>query len=138
MSITVQASFQTVDSIVHDPLFLYGSSDDIKFIPGVLLAGVAYPAGSVLGLAATGVNAGKMTLCAFAAGDGSQNPYGILVFPLDLTVATGTGSDANVSIAVTGYFNETALTFGTGYTITLLRQALRNIGIFARAPGYSG
>lgn len=68
---------------------------------------------------------GKYKLSALAATDGSQNPCAIL-----LEAADAAGQDAYGVVALSGCFNEGALTFGTDQTLALSRAALAALNIY--------
>ena len=125
--------FRTVDAIVPNPLLLPGKRH--LTMPFTILGGRFLMAGSVLGQVAA---SGKLVLSVAAAGDGSQVPVGILAEDVNAYDFSGSALDVGVPVYVQGMFNETALTFGAGQTIALLRNALRALGIFTMAPGFSG
>jgi len=65
-------------------------------------------------------------------------PVGILAEDVNAYDFAGSALDVGAPVYVQGMFNETALVFGTGQTITLLRAALKSLGLFTMAPGFSG
>lgn len=134
MAIPHPARYRYVDAIVHNPLMLPGA--DPVFMNFVIEGGQNLIPGSVLGrVTATG----KLKLVAAAAGDGSQNPVAILCEKLDTFAADGvTPQDITMAVAVSGYFNETVLNYGAGYTVAALKPLLQAVNIYTRAPGYSG
>ena len=134
MSIPNTAKSRIVDSVVFNPLWLPGHEP--KFMNYTLVGGAVYVAGSVLGrVTATG----KLNLSAAAAGDGSQVPMAILPHDVVAYAADGvTAEDKQVAVAVQGYVNETALTFGAGHSVSTVKETLRATGMLMRAPGYSG
>ena len=82
--------------------------------------------GSVLGrITATG----KFVLSAAAAGDGSEVPRAILAESVDATAA-----DVEAIVYESGEFNEARVTLGAGHTIASVRDGLRDLGIYLRAP----
>lgn len=134
MSNPFPAASGIVDSIVHNGLWLPGKSP--VFMTYTLIGGSTYLAGSVLGRVTA---SGKLKLSASAAGDGSQAPMAILPHDVSAFAADGTtAEDKTVAVAVQGYVNETALVLGAGHTIASVKEALRALGMFLRAPGYSG
>lgn len=80
---------------------------------------------------AAGTN--KLTLALAAAEDGSADPFAILLEEIDAS-----GADKNCPVVVEGYFNEEALTYGTGHTADTVRVPLRQKGIHIRTMKYSG
>lgn len=117
----------TVSALVHNELQLPGK--DIVLAPWKIASGQVLKAGSVLGFITA---SGLAKLSASAAGDGSQVPKAILLEDLDTTDGVKT-----FTIAVEGFFNETALVLGAGHTIDSVRVALRDAGIYLAAPRYS-
>lgn len=71
---------------------------------------------------------GKYKRAVVAATDGSQRPVGILVGDVDATAA-----DKAASIFRTGEFNEAALNFGAGHSVSTVRDALEAQNIYLRA-----
>lgn len=119
----------TVHAHVENPMFLPGK--DPILAPFKIEEGQNLKAGSVLGAKSS---TGELVLSLAAAGDGSEVPVAILLEDLDLSAE----SDAKVfSVAVEGFFNETALVFGTGHNANTVRLALRDRGIYLSAPRYS-
>lgn len=125
--------FRTVDAFVPNPLLLPGKKH--LTMPYTILGGRFLMAGSVLGAVTA---TGKLVLSTAAAGDGSQVPVGILAEDVNAYDFAGSALDVGAPVYVQGMFNETALVFGTGQTITLLRAALKSLGLFTMAPGFSG
>lgn len=135
MTIQYPVTSQVVDGIVFNGLFLPGHTP--KFENVTIKGGVTYMPGTVLGqITATG----KFVMSAAAAGDGSEVPIAVLTMPIATFDTDGvTALDMKASVVVhEGYFNETALIFGAGFTIAQIKSALLARGIFTRAPGYSG
>jgi hypothetical protein len=93
-----------------------------------LISGQNLTRGAVLGRITTG---GKLTLSLSASSDGSQTPCAILAE--DTNASAG---DKTCTVYVTGEFNSSALTFGTGHTATTLATlaALRDASIFLKTP----
>lgn len=117
----------TVSAVTHNHLMLPGK--DPILAPWKFASGQTLKAGSVIGIVTA---TGKAKLSAAAAGDGSETPRGILLEDLDTT-----GGEQTFNMAVEGYFNETALVFGTGHTADTVRVPLRDAGIYLSAPRYS-
>lgn len=139
MSVPIRASFRTVDAVVPNELFVYGQVQVEFSANHVIKAGQNLAVGSVLGLATSGGDAGKLKLVTAAAVDGSQNPWGILTEPVD-TSSTGTNADTGFSVAVSGTFNINALIVGAGITVTApaFVEALRLRNLHVKALGFSG
>lgn len=72
-------------------------------------------------VAAGGTN---VTLCAAAAVDGSQTPWGIVAVDADASAAA-----AEVLVYTHGDFNESVVTVGAGLTVAGVKEALRMRGI---------
>lgn len=116
-----------VDAIVFNALQMPGK----ELIRSVftIAAGQTLKAGSVLGaITATG----KLVLCVDGAGDGSEVPFAVLLEDLDTTAG-----DKDFSVAVEGFFNETALVFGGAHDADSVRVPLRKMGIYLGAPAHS-
>lgn len=110
-------SYTPVELVAGNPHLLVASSI-------TLLAGQSYAAGAVLGEITSGDDAGKYTLSLSAAEDGSQTPDLILADAVDATSADAAG------VAYSrGDFNTSALTLGTGHTVSSIREGLRTKGI---------
>lgn len=91
-----------------------------------LLSGQNLQRGTVLGqITATG----KYTISTSAASDGSQNPSAILAEDTNASSA-----DKNTVAYFEGTFNENALILGAGFTIAVVRPALRLLGIYTDIP----
>lgn len=82
--------------------------------------------GSVLGKITA---SGKYVLSLSASNDGSEVPEAILLEDCDAT-----GADAVAPVALTGQFNEDALTFGADHTAASTKAGLRNKGLFLKSP----
>lgn len=137
MAINTRAGFTTVDAIVFNNIIMPGGKT--QFEQGILLGGVFYPAGSVLGLATGGGNAGLLVLSATAAGDGSQTPYAILLENVSAYDVDGvTARNTSMKVLVGGVVNPTALNYGTGHSAATVKAALSTRGISFNTPGYSG
>ena len=80
--------------------------------------------GAVLGKI---TSSGKYVLSASAAGDGSEVPEAILLQDTDASAA-----DQSAPVALTGEFNQDALTFGTGHTAASTKAGLRDKSIFLK------
>jgi hypothetical protein len=134
MAIPYPAKYHVVDSIVYNPLHLPGSEP--VFMNFVIEGGQNLLLGSVLGrVTATG----KLKLVNAAAGDGSEVPVAILCENMHTFDKDGvTPLDMMMAVAVGGYFNETVLHYGAGYTDANMKQLLLARNIHTRAPGYSG
>lgn len=90
-----------------------------------IASGANLVAGAVLGII---TSSGKYALSAAAAGDGSEVPRAILL----KDAAAAAADVSNVPVALTGEFNQNALTFGTGHTAASTKTGLRDIGIFLK------
>jgi len=117
----------TVSAIVYNQLAMPGK--DPVMAPFQIAAGQTLLAGSVLGHHTTN---GNLVLSLAAAGDGSETPMAILPEDLDTT-----GGAQIYHVYVEGYFNETALVYGTGHDANSVRLPLRNGGIYLQVPRYS-
>lgn len=82
--------------------------------------------GSVLGKVTA---SGKYILCDTAAADGSENPSMILLQDVDASTA-----DADGLAAKSGEFNENAVTLGGATTAADVKDALRDLNIYLKAP----
>jgi len=71
---------------------------------------------------------GKYTLSASASADGSQTPSAILLQDTDAS-----GGDVAAPVAISGAFNQRALTLGTGHTIASIKDGLRDLSIYLRS-----
>lgn len=91
-----------------------------------ILSGQTLVRGSVLGKITSG---GKFILSLSGASDGSETPEAILLEDCDAS-----GGDAVAPVALTGEFNEDALTIGTAHTAASIKQGLRDKGIFLKSP----
>lgn len=125
-----------VDSFTPDPqLLLPGSRPSFQNF--TLLGGLNFLKGSVLGVITA---TGKLTLCAAAAGDGSQNPVAVLdrnvsTFDIDGITPLDTTFDVMVRGAV---LNPAALVLGVGMTAAAVENALLARGFSFRNTGFSG
>lgn len=136
MSLPYPARAGVVDAIVHNPLWLPGHRP--VFQTHTIKGGLTLPPGAVLGRDSTN---GKLTLCTFAGANGTNKPYAVTAEALSTYDRDGTTAlDMTAAVAVHGYFNSTALYIDPSFTggFDDLEPLLRAIGIFGRAPGYSG
>ncbi len=117
----------TVSAFTENTLFMPGK--DPVLAPWKFAAGQQLRRGSVIGIVTA---TGKAVLSAAAAGDGSETPRGVLLEALDTT-----SGEKIFSLAVEGFFNETALVFGAGHTADTVRVPLRDAGIYLSVPRYS-
>lgn len=92
----------------------------------ILLSGENRTKGAVLGRITVG---GKYKLSVAADIDGSQDPVAILA--KDTNAAAG---DVVTIVYESGEFSEEALVFGTGHTKDSVRDGLRNLNIYLKAP----
>lgn len=94
--------------------------------------GTAFVAGDAFNITVTqGTGAGKWVKATASATDGSQLPnnWAILASDID-TSATGYNADtANVAVYISGEFNTNAMTFGSGLTGAIAKEALVRSGI---------
>lgn len=117
----------TVSAITYNQLAMPGK-DPIR-APFTIETGQTLAVGSVLGAVTA---TGELKLSLAAAGDGSQVPIAILPEDLDTTAGAKV-----FDVYVEGYFNETALVYGTGHDANSIRLPLRNVGIYLQVPRYS-
>ena len=101
----------------------------MKLAPVKIAAGQVIQAGSVLGVVTA---TGEFKVSVAAAVDGSQIARAIIMEDLDTTLGVQT-----FTLAVEGFFNETALVYGTGHNASTVRLSLRDNGIYLAAPRYS-
>lgn len=94
---------------------------------GVLLAGVKYIAGMVLGRV---TSTGKLTISQSASSDGSEKPYAILLDDVDAT-----DSDLNGPILLGGKVDKNLLILGTGHTLDSIEVGLRDKNIYFGIKG---
>jgi len=69
---------------------------------------------------------GYLIACDHTASDGSQTPYGVMVEAVTTAGAIGAGL-----LYVFGAFDESKLTFGGSSVLADLKDAMKNIGLFA-------
>lgn len=89
-----------------------------------IASSVALTRGAVLGKVTAD---GKFKLSASAAADGSETATAILAKDADAS-----GGDVTGSVFLTGEFNESELTFGTGHDADSVRDDLRAVSIFLK------
>lgn len=119
----------TVSALIENPLYMPGK--DPQMAPAKIAVGQKLQHGSVLGrVTATE----ELVLSVATATDGSEVPRAILVEDLDTTADTVAKTFA---VAVGGFFNETALTYGAGHDAWSVRVPLAKFGIYMSAPRYS-
>lgn len=70
---------------------------------------------------------GNLTTCLSAAEDGSQAPFCIAADTVDAT-----STDTLCGVYLSGEFNSSAMTFGTGITAANIKDTLRAIGIYLK------
>ncbi|TWA75639.1 bacteriophage lambda head decoration protein D [Azospirillum brasilense] len=90
-----------------------------------LAAGQNLPRGAVLGVITA---TGKFKLSAAASTDGSQTPTAILVDGVNAT-----NGDTLAGVYLTGEFNQRAVTFGAGHSVSSTKEALRLREIFLKS-----
>ncbi len=117
----------TVSAITYNQLAMPGK-DPVR-APFSIEAAQTLLAGSILGAVTA---TGELKLSEAAAGDGSEVPVAILAEDLDTT-----GGAIVFDVFVEGFFNETALVYGTGHDANSVRLPLRNVGIYLQVPRYS-
>jgi len=115
-------SFVQVNSVVDR---LFAGDFPAETSPEVLITGQNLVRGAVLGRITA---SGKLNLSLSAAGDGSEVPFAILAHDTDATAADNTSTP----VYLTGTFNEGALTLGAAHTVTSIKVALRDRGIFLK------
>ena len=121
-----------VDGVFVEQFFLDAGGQP-TFMEQFVAQGAAYEAGEVLGrITATGI----LTKCDPAAGDGSEEPFAILMENLDLTAAA---ADEEVSVLTTSNrtINFKALVHDAAWDKKELRSKLSLRGIQTRTPMYS-
>lgn len=91
----------------------------------ILLSGQVLARGTVVGMITA---SGKITISASASSDGSQVPYGILLDSYDATA----GDLAGCGVMVKGEFDQNAVIYGTGHSLTTVKAALRDVGIYLK------
>lgn len=91
---------------------------------GTLLTGSVYPRGAVLGKVTA---SGKYIVCDTAAVDGSEAPVAILLDEVDATAADKLGP-----LALSGEFQEDALTLGGATTPADVKAALRILNTYLK------
>lgn len=89
-----------------------------------LLSGQDLERGALLGKITVG---GKLTQCDSSNGDGSEEPYAILVSDSDASLA-----DLAIDVYKSGGFNGEAIGVVTGDDIDDFKDALRDISIFIK------
>ena len=83
--------------------------------------------GTVLGKI---TSSGKYIKSLSGASDGSHTPVAIL-----LEDAAAASADVeNVPIALSGEFNDNAITLGTAHTVASIKAGLRALGIYLKTP----
>ncbi|MBK3798265.1 head decoration protein [Azospirillum brasilense] len=90
-----------------------------------LAAGQNLPRGAVLGVI---TSTGKFRLSAAASTDGSQTPAAILVDGVNAT-----NGDTLAGVYLTGEFNQRAVIFGAGHSVSSTKEALRLREIFLKS-----
>ncbi len=122
-SINPQYPSNTTDAWLPDTLV--GGSPENIVTDGTmtLIAGQNLSRGALLGKI---TGSGKLTLSLSAAGDGSQNPYAILAENCNAV------TDSICAVYLAGEFDPNVMTFGTGQTAALTKDALRVLGIFLK------
>lgn len=112
----------TSETYNYDNLFA-GSAEHVADSV-TILSGQNLVRGAVLGKVTA---SGKYIESLSAAGDGSETPDAILLEDCDASAG-----DKVAPIALTGEFNQDALTIGTGHTAASIKDGLRNKGIFLK------
>lgn len=110
-----------------------------SYAPDTLLAG-EFPRVTAVGTIASGQNltqgavlgkitaSGKFVLSLSGAVDGSETPDAILAEDCDASAA-----DRKAVVYLSGEFNTTALTIGTGHTAASIKDGLRARGIYLKS-----
>lgn len=117
------AKFESEGTFAY-PNLLAGDYPRITRLETIVSGAGDLAAGTVLGKITA---SGKLTPVDDAAGDGSQAPHCVLAEDADASAA-----DAEAVVYYSGEFNENALVFGGDDTIADHRDALRDLGIFAK------
>lgn len=89
-----------------------------------VLTGQNLVRGTVLGKITA---SGKVIASLSAAVDGSETPYAILAEDVDASAGDVVGT-----AYLSGEFNESELTIGTGHTADSIRAGLRDLGIYLK------
>ena len=104
---------------------LFGGNFPVETLEATVLSGQNVTRGTVLGKITA---SGKLVIVNSAGtDDGRRAPYAVLADDCDAS-----GGDKTALVYLTGSFNEDKLVFGGTDTISTHRDALRNLGIFAR------
>jgi hypothetical protein len=74
---------------------------------------------------------GKYTLSTASATDGSNRMENAAILAHNADASTG---DKTVTVYLEGEFNSNAMTFGTGHTVSSVRDELRKVGIILKTP----
>jgi hypothetical protein len=91
-----------------------------------LITGQDLSRGALLGKITDG---GKYTLSLSASEDGSETPIAILAKDTDASLA-----DVETIAYIAGEFNENAMTFGDDHTADTVRDDLRALNMYLKAP----
>ena len=117
----------TTSGITYNPIVMPGKHElRANFY---IEAGQVLEPGAVLGMVTA---TEELKLSVAAAADGSQVPFAILPEALDTT-----GGSKLFYVFVEGYFNETALVYGTGHDPDTVRKMLADKGIYLQVPRFS-
>lgn len=130
-----RVGFPSFNQYSNPPSNLLAGSFPTENRDVVLLGGLAYRAGTVLGKVTSGANKGKVTIATLNNGatppvdtaDGSQVPVGVLEFDVDAT-----GGDQNASMYVAGDFDGAQLVLGAGFTLDNVQDAFGARPIFVK------
>lgn len=119
-----RAQFSTEGTFTPDDLI--AGDFPVRTRKVTLISGQNVVRGAVLGIITA---SGKYNLSLAAAGDGSNTPRAIAAEDVDAT-----GGDKDLVVYISGDFNETKLTFGTGHTAASTREGLRDQNIYLTKP----
>jgi len=89
-----------------------------------LLSGESVVRGALLGKVTA---SGKLVLSLSASADGSETPYAIAAATVDASAA-----DAAIPVYLSGEFDSSKVTFGTGHTAASVKDGLRAVGIYLK------
>lgn len=108
----------------YDPTGILVSGNAPRRIDTVtLLSGEVGVAGHLLGKITTG---GKYKIALSASSDGSQLPAQMAIL---LDACDASGGDKACRVLITGDFDSTKLTYGTGFTFAAIKDYLAHAGL---------
>jgi hypothetical protein len=123
MSFKTRAGF--VNEGTYTPDSLFAGDFPVRTREVALTAGENLKRGALLGIVTAD---GKAKLSAAASSDGSQVPNCILAEDISAIV------DTQVVVYISGDFNDAALTYGAGHSVTSVYAGLRDLNIYLHLP----